>query len=142
MPSLQLHAGSQRALPHSLRKRLRGLSGRLPGYAVVLGTVLRRRTMPTAYTQVLAEEAGFGRMPLRVPGSRLPGFRRLGWVAIAGIVLHVLLRQRSTGSRTNAHRGAGLSASGLRDDAGTLLALARWVFLGLAGRRTRLRSEA
>ena len=142
MPSLQQQAGSQRALPHSLHSRLQGLSGRLPGYAVVLGTILRRRNMPTAYTQVLAQEAGFGRMPVRVPGRMLPGFRRLGWVAIVGVVLHVLLRQRSASPQTNAPRPAGLSVSGLRDDAGTLLELARWVVSGLAAKRTRMRSEA
>ena len=142
MPSLRAQADNHPTLPRSLRNRLQSLSGRLPGYAVVLGAVLRRRHMPPAYTQALAQEAGFGRMPVRVPGSRLPGFRRLGWVAVVGVVLHVLLRQRSTGPRTEAHRTAGLSASGLRDDAGTLFALARWVVSGLAAKRTRMRSEA
>lgn len=98
--------------------------------------------MPTAYTQTLAQEAGFGRMPVRVPGRMLPGFRRLGWVAILGVALHVLLRQRSTVPQANAYRVAGYSVIGLRDDAQTVIALARWVFSGIAAKRTRMRSEA
>lgn len=129
-------------LPHSLRKRLQSLSGRLPGYVVVLGTIIRRRSMPAAYTQALAQEAGFGRMPVRVPGRMLPGFRQLGWVAILGVALHVLLRQRSSRTQANAYRASGYSVAGLRDDARTLIALARWVFSGIAAKRARTRSEA
>lgn len=142
MLAVDSQAADEFAAPHSLNNRLQGLSGRLPGYALVLGTILKRRSMPAAYTQALAQEAGFGRMPVRIPGSRLPGFRRLGWVAILGVVLHVLLRQRNAGPQKSACRGADFSVLGLRDDARTLVALIRWVFSGLAARRTRVRSEA
>lgn len=142
MLSTESRPTEESALPSGLRTRLRSLSGRLPGYAVVLGTVIRRRGMPASYTQALAQEAGFGRMPVRVPGSRLPGFRRLGWVAIVGVALHLLLRQRNFGPQAPARRAAHFSVVGLRDDAGTLLALARWVYSGLAARRPRIRSEA
>ena len=142
MLSAKSQATDGHALPHSLRKRLQSLSGRLPGYVVLLGTIVRRRSMPAAYTQALAQEAGFGRMPVRVPGRMLPGFRRLGWVAILGVALHVLLRQRSTVPQANPYRAAGYSVAGLGDDARTLVALARWILSGLAARRTRMRSEA
>ena len=142
MLSVESQATDRYALPHSLRKRLQSLSRRLPGYVVLLGAIIRRRSMPAAYAQALAQEAGFGRMPVRVPGRMLPGFRRLGWVAILGVALHVLLRQGSAVPRTNAYRAAGYSVAGLRDDARTLIALARWVFSGIVARRIRMRSEA
>ena len=140
MLSSRLQTSRKSALPHSLRGRLHGLSRRLPGYALLLGSILRRRSMPAAYSEALAQEAGFGRMPVRVPGRMLPGFRRLGQIAILGLLLHVLLRQRAAGTRTKDRPAAGVSAMSLRDDAGTLIALARWVVSGLMGRRTRLRS--
>lgn len=93
------------------------------------------------YSEALAQEAGFGRMPVRVPGSILPGFRRLGQIAVLGLLLHVLLRQSAAGAQAKGRPAAGVSAMGLRDDAGTLIALARWVISGLTGRRPRMRSE-
>lgn len=141
MPSLRLQTNRKSALPHSLRHRLHRLSRRLPGYALLLGSILRRRSMPAAYSEALAQEAGFGRMPVRVPGRMLPGFRRLGQIAILGLLLHVLLRQSAAGTRTKCSAAAGVSALGLREDARTLIALARWVVSGVMGRRARLRSE-
>lgn len=142
MSKVKLPAANEFALPHSLRNRLQSLSGRLPGYAVVLGTIIRRRSVPAAYSQALAQEAGFGHMPVRVPGRMLPGFRRLGWVAVLGVALHVLLRQRNAVPQSNARRAADFSVIGLREDARTLLALGRWVLSGLAAKRPRMRSEA
>ena len=142
MLSVKSQRNDSFALPHSLRKRLQSLSGRLPGYVVLLGSIVRRRSMPAIYTQALAQEAGFGRMPVRVPGRMLPGFRRLGWVAVLGVALHFLLRQRSAGPRANGYRAAGYSVAGLEDDARTLVALARWIFAGIVARRTRMRVEA
>ncbi len=128
-------------LPRSMRQRLRGLSGRLPGYVVVLGALLRRRRMPAGYSQALAREAGFGRMPVRVPGSRLPGFRHLGKVAVLGVLLHVMLRQKQSTPQVSAHAAMGPSVFGLRDDASTIVAIMRWVITKVLGRRARLRSE-
>ena len=128
-------------LPRSLRQRLRELSGRLPGYVVLLGALLRRRRMPAGYSQALAREAGFGRMPVRVPGSRLPGFRHLGKVAVLGVLLHVMLHQRRTTPQMKARAAMGPSVFGLHDDAWTIVAIVRWVISGLKGRRARLRSE-
>ncbi len=128
-------------MPRSLRQRLRGLSGRLPGYVVLLGAILRRRRMPAAYSQALAREAGFGRMPVRVPGSRLPGFRQLGKVAVLGVLLHVMLRQKRAAPQTSARAAMAPSVFGLRDDAVTIVAVLRWAITGLLGKRARLRSE-
>jgi hypothetical protein len=126
----------------SVRARLRGLSSRLPGYVLLLGTILRRRSVPLAYSQALAREAGFGRLPVKVPGSMLPGFRGLGKVAVLGVLLHVFLRQGSASPRRNFHRFGGLSVTGLRDDAGTVLAVVRWMLAAVRGKQPRLRSEA
>ena len=142
MRPLPSRLDSQPALPLALRQRLSRLRGRLPGYALFLGTVLRRRHVPAAYSQALAQEAGFGRLPAPVPGRMLPGFRSLGRVALVGVVLHVLLQQSGGGTRRRTRSAAGLSIAGLRDDAGTILAFGRWALLGLVGRRARLRSGA
>ena len=131
-------AGTQPALPAGLRRRLLKLSGRLPGYMLLFGAAARRRRLPAAYAQALAREAGFGRLPVRVPGRMLPGFRRLGRVAVIGVLLHVLLRQ--SGGSGRRRRLAGFSVADLRHDAGTLLALARWLVVGIVSRRARLRS--
>ena len=142
MSAFKLPGTNETPLPHSLRNRLQSLSGRLPGYAVVLGAIIRRRSMPAAYSQALAREAGFGHMPVRVPGRMLPGFRRLGLIAVLGVALHLLLRPRNAVPQSNARRAADFSVIGLREDARTLLALGRWVFSGLAAKRARMRSEA
>ena len=131
---------SKPPLPVGLRRRLLKLGGRLPGYALVLGAATRRRSITAAYGQALAREAGFGRLPVAAPGRALPGFRGLGRVAVIGVVLHVLLRQNGAGWRQRGLRLAGLSFAALRDDAGALIALARWAVLGIVARRGRLRT--
>ena len=141
MQVFKSHPENRPALPRSLRWQLQGLSGRIPGYVLLLGTILRRRSMPVAYSQALAQEAGFGRLPVRVPGRMLPGFRRLGSVAILGVLLHVLLRQKGSGEGKGGPVATGLNVNELRDDALTIVALSRWVLAGVMGRRARLRSE-
>ena len=128
-------------LPHSLRRQMHGLSGRLPGYVLLIGTILRRRSMPVAYSQALAQEAGFGRLPVRVPGRMLPGFRRLGSVAILGVILHLLLRQKGPRADKSGLIATGIDVNEVRDDALAVVAFARWVLAGVTGRRARLRSE-
>ena len=134
-------AEDRQALPVSLRRQLHGLSGRVPGYVLLLGTILRRRNMPVAYSRALVQEAGFGRLPVRVPGRMLPGFRRLGKVAVLGVLLHMFLGQRGLGARNRGRFAAGLSVDGLRDDLRTILAIAHWVLSGQNGKRSRRRSE-
>ena len=128
-------------LPRSLRIQMRGLSSRIPGYVLLIGTILRRRSMPVAYSQALAQEAGFGRLPVRVPGRMLPGFRRLGSVAVLGVILHLLLRQKGPRADKSGLIATGIDVNEVRDDALAIVAFARWVLAGVTGRRVRLRTE-
>lgn len=139
MPLFGKEASDRPAVAHPLRGRLRALGGRLPGYLLLLAPLLRRRNLPVAYSQALAQEAGFGRLPVRVPGRMLPGFRGLGRVAMLGVLLHLVMRQRALEPKSRGHIASGINAGAFRDDAGTLLACARWAADGLRAKRSRLR---
>ncbi len=104
-------AGGRGLLSPALRQHLQGLSYRAPRFFFLIGKILHRRSMPTAYAQALVDEAGFGRLPVRIPGRMLPGLRHLGAVAVFGVALHYALWQTGPRTRRSGSRQAGSPAA-------------------------------
>ncbi len=97
-----------------LRTRRWGVNMRLPAFVLPVSRTLMRRNRRSDLVQVFAAAAGFGRLPLRVPGAgrMLPGFRHLGAVALLGVALHYALWQTGLRARRTGPRQAGPAAAG------------------------------
>jgi hypothetical protein len=109
---------------------------RVPFYVWLGGWVWRSRGMPGDLQRALARAAGMDRLPLTIAGELLPVFRKLGTIAVIGILVRLLVPPAGSGTSLRQLQVAGgLRWTDVRADLGTLLELGQWLWQRRALRR-------